>query len=170
MVVSGVVVLSYSLRWFIRIQGNRVFVFISIVWFIMCSDNRVHNGLGVPHHAIPLSSLHIINWRHWAYKMPVIYILSSVCVSTIKSMLSIVFYKIDGAVCLRLNHSLVKIVRVCVINIIIIIKSTCASHKTCAIECRRSNDPHRCSRKWSEPTTYKMTRLIHQLILVPHIL
>ena len=48
---------------------------------------------------------------------------SVVCVSKIKSVLSIIFNIIYGAVCIQLTHSLMMIVRICVLYFIITIKS-----------------------------------------------
>ena len=55
-------------------QENRDFVFITIVQF-MISSNIIHLFV---HNTISLSSLCKLIWRHWTYKMPVRYILSSV--------------------------------------------------------------------------------------------
>ena len=70
-------------------RENRYFVFITIVQFMMSSDVIrlfVHN-------TISLSSLGKLIWRHWSYKMPVRYILSSVWVRlSVFSQLSIIQY------------------------------------------------------------------------------
>ena len=55
-------------------RGNRDFVFITIVQFMM-SSNIIRLFV---HNTISLSSLCKLIWRHWTYKMPVRYILSSV--------------------------------------------------------------------------------------------
>ena len=66
-----------------------IFVFITIVQFMMISNSIrlfVHN-------TISLSSLCKLIWRHWTYKMPVRYILSSVWLRlSIFSQLSIIQY------------------------------------------------------------------------------
>ena len=54
------------------------------------------------HYTISLSSLCKLIWRHWTYKMPVRYILSSV--SKIKHVFSVIHYKICRAVCLQFTH------------------------------------------------------------------
>ena len=51
---------------------------------------------------ISLSSLCKLIWRHWTYKMPVRYILSSE--SKIKHILSVIHYTICGAVCFQFTH------------------------------------------------------------------
>ena len=56
------------------------------------------------HHAISLSSLCKLIWRHWTYKMPVRYILSSVWVRL--SIFSVIHYTIYGAVCFQFTHFL----------------------------------------------------------------
>ena len=70
-------------------RENREFVFITIVQFMISSNIFplfVHN-------TISLSSLCKLIWRHWTYKMPVRYILSSVWVRlSIFSQLSIIQY------------------------------------------------------------------------------
>ena len=55
-------------------RENRVFVFISIVQFMM-SSNIIRLFV---HNTVSLSSLCKLIWRHWTYKIPVRYILSSV--------------------------------------------------------------------------------------------
>ena len=57
----------------------RDFVFIIIVQFMMSANSRIHFRLFV-HYTISLSSLCKLTWRHWTYKMPVRYFLSSVWV------------------------------------------------------------------------------------------
>ena len=70
-------------------RENRDFVFITIVPFMM-SSNIIRLFV---HNTISLSSLCKLIWRHWTYKMPVRYILSSVWVRlSIFSQLSIVQY------------------------------------------------------------------------------
>ena len=54
------------------------------------------------HYTISLSSLCKFSWRHWTYKMPVRYSLSSV--STNRHILSVIHCKIRGAVCFQFTH------------------------------------------------------------------
>ena len=73
-------------------------------------------------YTISLSSLCKLIWRHWTYKMPVRYILSSVWVRlNIFSPLSIIQYV--GLCVFSLPISLVKIERIYIICLIINIKS-----------------------------------------------
>ena len=73
-------------------------------------------------YTISLSSLCKLIWRHWTYKMPVRYILSSVWVRlNIFSPLSIIQYV--GLYVFSLPISLVMIERIYIICLIIIIKS-----------------------------------------------
>ena len=73
-------------------------------------------------YTISLSSLYKLTWRHWAYKMPVRYILSSVWVRLrIFSPLSIIQYV--GLYVFSLPISLVMIERIYKLCLIIIIKS-----------------------------------------------
>ena len=78
------------------------------------------------HYTISLSSLCKIIWRHWTYKMPVRYILSSVWVRlSTSSQLSIVQSIIQyvGLCVFSLPTPLVMIERVYILCLIIIIKS-----------------------------------------------
>ena len=73
-------------------------------------------------YTISLSSLNKLIWRHWTYKMPVRYILSSVWVRlSIFSLLSIIQYV--GLYVFSLPISLVMIERIHILCLIIIIKS-----------------------------------------------
>ena len=73
-------------------------------------------------YTISLSSLCKLIWRHWTYKMPVRYILSSVWVRlSIFSPLSIIQYV--GLHVISLPISLVMIERIYILCLIIIIKS-----------------------------------------------
>ena len=70
-------------------RENRDFVFITIVQFMM-SSNIIRLFV---HNTISLSSLCQLIWRHWTFKIPVRYILSSVWVRlSIFSQLSIIQY------------------------------------------------------------------------------
>ena len=53
-------------------------------------------------YTISLSSLCKLIWRHWTYKMPVRYILSSVWV--ILSIISVIHYTRCGAMCFQFIH------------------------------------------------------------------
>ena len=82
---------------------------------------RSHSGLFVQY-TISLSSLCKLIWRHWTYKMPVRYILSSVWVRlSIFSTLSIIQYV--GLYVFSLPISLVIIERIYILCLIMIIKS-----------------------------------------------
>ena len=73
-------------------------------------------------YTISLSSLYSLIWRHWNYKMPVRYILSSVWVRLIIfSQLSIIQYM--GLCDFSLSISLVMIERIHILCLIVIIKS-----------------------------------------------
>ena len=73
-------------------------------------------------YTISLSSFCKLIWRHWTYKMPVRYILSSVYVwLSLFSPLSIIQYV--GLYVFRLPSSLVMFERICILCLIIIIKS-----------------------------------------------
>ena len=74
------------------------------------------------HYTISVSSLCKLIWRHWTYKMPVGYILSSVWVRlSMFSQVSIIQYV--GLCVFSLPISLVMIVRIYILCLIIIIKS-----------------------------------------------
>ena len=108
-------------------RENREFVFIIIVQFMMSANNRTRFCLEgrirlFVHYTISLSSLCKLIWRHWTYKMPVRYILSSVWVRYgIFSQLSIMQYV--GLCVFSLPSSLVMIERIYILCLIIIIKS-----------------------------------------------
>ena len=108
-------------------RENREFVFIIIVQFMMCANIRIRFGLQIVLvylYSAPTSSSSLckLNWRHWIYKIPVRYILSSVWVGlSIFSPLSIVQYV--GLYVFSLPISLVMIERIYILCLIIIIKS-----------------------------------------------
>ena len=108
-------------------RENREFVFIIIVQFMMSANIRIRFGLQIVHlcfvqYTISLSSLCKLIWRHWTYKMPVRYILSSVWVRlSIFSPLSIIQYV--GLYVFSLPISLVMIEIIYKLCLIIIIKS-----------------------------------------------
>ena len=86
--VPEMFVTSYSVTYCMYIPGNRDFVSITIVQFMSSNIIRLF-----VHNTISLSSLCKLIWRHWTYKMPVRYILSSVWVRlSIFSQLSIIQY------------------------------------------------------------------------------
>ena len=76
-------------------RENRDFVFIIIVQFMMSANIRIRFGMQIVFvclYIIP-SHYHQLIWRHWTYKMPVRYILSSVWIRlSIFSQLSIIQY------------------------------------------------------------------------------
>ena len=82
----------------IHFRENRDFVFIIIVQFMMTSNNRMRSCLQIVFVCLYVTSSHYQHlckfiWRHWTYKMPVRYILSSVWVRlSIFSQLSIKQY------------------------------------------------------------------------------
>ena len=89
-IFSVVVCLIYLLHHILLLiaytfRKNREFVFIIIVQFMMSANNQIRFVLKIVfvcfvHYTISLSSLCKLIWRHWTYKMPVRYILSSVWV------------------------------------------------------------------------------------------
>ena len=92
-------------------RENRDFVFIIIVQFMMSANSRIRFGLLIVRHTISLSSLCKLIWRHWSYKMPLRYILSSVWVRlSIFSQLFIMQYM--GLCVFSLPISLVMIERI----------------------------------------------------------
>ena len=103
--------------------GNRDFDFIIIVQFMMSSNSRMrfwfaHRIHLFVYNIISSSSLCKLIWRHWTYKMPVRYILSSVWVRlSIFSQLSIIQYM--GLCVFSLPISLVLIERIYICLIIV---------------------------------------------------
>ena len=79
-------------------RENREFVFISIVQFMMSATSRIRFGLQIVFVCLYITPFHYHHcanfiWRHWTYKMPVRYNLSSVWVRlSIFSQLSIIQY------------------------------------------------------------------------------
>ena len=90
----------------------REFVFVSIVQFMMSANSRIRFGLRIVSVCLYITPSHYHNCanfisRHWTYKMPVRYNLSSVWVRlSIFSQLSVIHYTICGAVCFQFTHSL----------------------------------------------------------------
>ena len=106
---------------------NREYVFISIVQFMMIANSRIRFGLQIVFVALYITPSHFHHcanfiWRHWTYKMPVRYNLSSVWVRLcIFSRLSIIQYV--GLCVLSLPISFLMIKRIYILCLIIIIKS-----------------------------------------------
>ena len=79
-------------------QENREFVFISIVQFMMSANSRICFSLQIAFVCLYITPSHYHHcanffWRHWTYKMPVKYNLSSVWVRlSIFSQVSIIQY------------------------------------------------------------------------------
>ena len=125
--VPKMFVTSYSITYCIYIPGNREFLFIIIVQFMMSANSQIRFGLQIvfrffEHYTILLSSLCKLIWRHWTYKLPVRYILSCVWVRlSIFSQLFIIQYV--GLCVFSLPISLVMIERIYILCLIIIIKS-----------------------------------------------
>ena len=108
-------------------RENRKFVFISIVQFMMNANSRIFFGLQIVFVCLCITPPHYHHcanfiWRHWTYKMPVRYNLSSVWVRlSIFSQLSIIQYV--GLCNFSLPISFVMIGRIYILCLIIIIKS-----------------------------------------------
>ena len=120
-------VTSYSVTYCIYIPGIPGFVFISIVQFMMSANSRIRFGLQIVFVCLYITPSHYHHcanfiWRHWTYKMPVRYNLSSVWIRlNIFSQLSIIQYM--GLCVFRLPISFVMIERIDIMCVIIIIKS-----------------------------------------------
>ena len=108
-------------------RENREFVFISIVQFMMSANSRICFGLQIVFVCLYITPSHYHRcayfiWRHWTYKMPVRYNLSSAWVRlSIFSQLCIIQYV--GLCVFSLPISLVMIERIYILCLIIIIKS-----------------------------------------------
>ena len=108
-------------------RENREFVFIISVQFMMSINSRIRFGLQIVFVCLyipPSHYHHCANfiWRHWTYKMPVRYNLSSVWVRlSIFSQLSIIQYV--GLCVFSLPIPFVMIERIYILCLIIIIKS-----------------------------------------------
>ena len=125
--VPEMLVTSYSVTYFIYVPGKPgiCFHYYCVVYdeceysdtFWLADRTRLF-----VQYTISLSSLCKIIWRHWTYKMPVRYILSSVWVRlSIFSPLSIIQYL--GLHVFSLPISVVMIERIYILCLIIIIKS-----------------------------------------------
>ena len=108
-------------------RENREFVFISIVQFMMSANSRIHFGVQIVFvclYITPSHYHHCANFirRHWTYKMPVRYNLSSMWVRL--SIFSVIHYTICGAVCFQFTHFLYDDwENIYILCLIIIIKS-----------------------------------------------
>ena len=108
-------------------RENREFVFIIIVQFMMRANSRIRFGLQIVFVCLYITPSHYHHcansiWRHWTYKMPVRYNLSSVWVRlSICSHLSIIQYV--GLCVFSLPIPFVMIERIYILCLIIIIKS-----------------------------------------------
>ena len=108
-------------------RENLEFVFISIVQFMMSANSRIRFGLQIIFvclYITPSHHHHCANfiWRHWTYKMPLRYNLSSVWVRvSIFSQLSTIQYV--GLCVFSWPISFVMIERIYILCLIIIIKS-----------------------------------------------
>ena len=125
-------VTSYSVAYYIYIPGKPGFCFNCYYAAYDECKNRTRFGLQIVvvcvvvskfiHYTISLSSLCKLIWRHWTYKMPARYLLSSVWVRlSIYSHLSIIQFM--GLCDFSLPISLVMIERIHMLCLIIIIKS-----------------------------------------------
>ena len=108
-------------------REKRELVFISIVQFMMSGNSRIRFGLQIVFVCLYITRSHYHHcanfiWRHWTYKMPVRYYLSSEWVRlSIFSQLSIIQYV--GLCVFSLPISFVMIERIYILCLIIIIKS-----------------------------------------------
>ena len=121
-------VTSYSVTYCICVPGKPGICFlIIIVQFMMSANIRIRLGFQIVlrlfvQYTISLSSLYKLIWRHWTYKMPVRYILSSVRVRlSIFSPFSRIQYV--GLCVFSLPIPLVMIEIIYILFLIIIIKS-----------------------------------------------
>ena len=122
--VPEIFVTSYFVTYCIYVPGKPgicEFVFIIIVQFMMSANIRIRFGLQIVLVCLfstPSHNHHII-WRQWTYKMPVIYILSSVWVRlSIFSPFSIIQYV--GLYVFSLPFFLVMFERIYILWLIII--------------------------------------------------
>ena len=110
-----------------KFRDNREFVFINIVQFMMSANSRIRFGLQIVFVCLNITPSHYHHcanfiWRHWTYKMPVRYNLSSVWVRlSISSQLSIIQYV--GLCVFKSPISFVMIERMYLLCLITIIKS-----------------------------------------------
>ena len=104
--VPEMFVTSYSVTYCIYIPGNRDFVSITIVQFMM-SSNIIRLFV---HNTISLSSLCKLIWRHWTYKMPVRYIFRVWVRLSIFSQLSIIQYMGLCVFCLPISLVMIEMI------------------------------------------------------------
>ena len=108
-------------------RENREFVFISIVQLMMNANSRIRFGFQIVFVCLYITPSHYHHcanfiWRHWTYKMPVRYNLSSVWVRlSIFCQLSIIQYV--GLCVFSLPIPFVMIERIYILCLTIIIKS-----------------------------------------------
>ena len=117
-------VTSYYVTYCIYISGKPGSVFISIVQFMMSANSRIRFGLQIVFVCLYItpSSLCKLIWRHWIYKMPGRYNLSSVWVRlSIFSQLSNIQYAGRCVFSLPIYFVMVEIIYI--LCLIIIIKS-----------------------------------------------
>ena len=92
-----------------KFRENRKFVFISIVQLMMSANSRIRFALQIVFVCLYITPSHYHHcanfvWRHWIYKMPVRYNLSSVSIRLSKlSQLSIIQYV---GLCFQFTHCL----------------------------------------------------------------
>ena len=88
-----------------RKTGNLFSLLLCSLWWVQIFGYdltcRSYSFVCTAHH-LSIRSLCKLIWRHWTYKMPVKYILSSV--SKIEYIPSIIHYTICGAVCFQFTH------------------------------------------------------------------
>ena len=110
-------------------REGREFVFISIVQFMMSANSRIRFGLQIVFVCFYITPSHYhlcayFFWRHWTYKMPVRYNLSSVWVKLDIFFQLIIVQCVGLCVCgLSVSISYVMIEGIYMLCLIIIIKS-----------------------------------------------
>ena len=92
-------------------RKNREFVFISIVQFMMRENSRIQFDLQIVFVCLYITPSHYHHcanfiWRHWTYKMPFRYKLSSVWVRLSIFSQLIIHFTICGSVCFEFTHFL----------------------------------------------------------------
>ena len=123
--VPEVFLTAESVTYYIYVPGNQAFVFIIIVQFMMSANSRIRVALQIVLVCLYSAPSQFI-WRHWTYKMPVKFILSSVWVRLrILFQLSIIQSIIQyvGPCVFSLPTPLVMIEIIYTLCFIIIIKS-----------------------------------------------
>ena len=120
-----IIIIFYSVTYCMTFRENREFVFISIMQFMVSTNSRMRFGLQIVFVCLYITPSHYhycanFIWRHWTYKTPVRYKLSSVCVRlSIFSQLSIILYV--GLCVFSLPISFVMIERIYILCLLIII-------------------------------------------------